>query len=165
MANYKVPVEETILNLLKTNLGQAGPIKDYYFGDPWQIPATSLPCIIVDVIRERVTQTTMIKDDVTTSVLIKLVMNKRDDFDKPGREARVKRKLREILSGRDPSTGEYNTASVMYILRKNYRLGIGGTGQEAVVEFNDTTKNPGVVYAEARIALEVTERVTVNGRT
>lgn len=163
MANYKVPIEETIINLLETNLGR-GIIKDYYFGDPWMIPKTSMPCIIVDAKREGIVQTSTNDDEVTTTVLVKVVMNKVDDFNKPGKEAAVKRKLRQIISGRDPSTGRYSSASIMHILRKNYRLGIGANSQEANVEFNDSTKTPTLIIAEAAIQLTVMERVPVDER-
>lgn len=161
---YKNTIADTIIGLLKTNLGSSF-FKQYYYGDPWIIPQSSLPCVCVDTVEERTIQDATGMDMVVTRTVIKLLANKKDDFNKAANEVVTKRKLEEWATSRDSSTGEHTQNSVVGILRTNFTMGVGVDNQEITVKYTDTVRNPDLITSEAQIEITTAEIVAVSSRT
>jgi hypothetical protein len=96
--------------------------RSIFFGDPFAIPVSQLPCIIVD------TDQTIDKlgptgyDRVLTTIVVKVVLNKRDDFAGDVADSVTKRKLVDYIAARDATTKQYLPATVMGILRTSLTL-------------------------------------------
>jgi hypothetical protein len=162
-----------ILELLKDNFGEAYGIAAFYEGDPVIFGTSSLPAICVmkrdasyDV---SATQT----DEITTSILIKLVLDKREDYGGSTTIDLTDKRLRTMIEGRDQTTAQYATESLMGILRTFYTMNYSNplnpilTQTEKVsyhlvdrTSMHDET----LVTMEGHILVTLRERVQVNGR-
>lgn len=126
---------QRILNLMKDTFG--GDIKTYYDGDPEAIPLFNLPAIIVTQTGDDTVQAAMGEDDIEDRLTVKVVLNKRDDWDgdKVNPLNMTERKIRDFISKRDQETGNYDPRTVKGAIR-NYALdGITAFANSMNVEY------------------------------
>lgn len=171
MANYAESLEERILRLLKTNLGSAN-FKMYYRGDPFLIPQSLLPAVVVERVESRTTFGPTGMDNKDTTIRIKLVYNKKDDFGRAADVVGNHQRIQELAEGLDPTTGEQSLYSVIGLLRKEAELDPANTSVDKAVLDNEMTVRYGVfprpeqvITDEAHIICRFSQLVTVTGRT
>lgn len=161
--DYKDTVADDILKLLKNNMG-ANEIKTYMLGDPFAIPQTSLPAIIVEFEASEIEVETTAQDRVADNLIVKIVFNKKDDFNKVSDEVTGHRKLRELAQGVDSTTGEFSQYSVAGILRKNFTLSSTIADQAIRIEYGVMPRPENVLTEEAHVRISVDTLTTVTNR-
>jgi hypothetical protein len=161
-AEYAKHAEDVIIEVLKDNLGKK--FKDYYFGDPVFIPSSSMPCIIVDRERTQYEQRTTAHDERTIIVTIRVVLNKKSDLNRPGKEATTKRLLMDLIEGEDESTDEVSQESILGILRKNYTLGSYVVSAIHSIQYFGLTERGREIASEADITVELQRLTIVSNR-
>ena len=109
-------------------------IKTYYFGDPLIIPVSNLPALIVSKKSSEINQGATGLDEADKIYTIKLVMNKKDELGKNPDEVAAQRTLADIVEGVD-SGGNYNSTSLIGILRKYFTLGDTIEDQSISIEY------------------------------
>ncbi|KSZ59663.1 MULTISPECIES: hypothetical protein [Rhodococcus] len=134
--------EETtqrILDLMKQTFGThegGGPFKEFYDGDPDEIPAFNLPCIVVDQTNDDTDKGAWGQDDVTDTIMIKVIFNKADDWTANiDPNDLTSRKIRRIIAARDPKTGRYLPNTVKGALRAMGTKGLTAVGGNLSVEY------------------------------
>lgn len=147
----------------------------YYYGDPFAIPNSHFPCLIVDWQRSDPQAAPTRSDKWKHNIVIKAVVPKMDDVGaKMDPETRIvdiptRSKLERLMFARDGTTGQYLDTSVLGVLRKNYTMGGKFTLNESLVEFGTSprTSDEGkpIVTAEAHITLTLNETIRVPNRT
>jgi hypothetical protein len=161
---YRTTNAQKILDLLKTNFGSA-LIKSYYYGDPLLIPEANLPAVCV--VKESGDSQTGYTgfDRITENIQIRILLNKKDDIGASDDIDLTQVHLEQLIEGRDDTTNQYVTQSVMGVLRKNITFGNSTVGQTAQPEYGITPQADGTLLAEGHINIVVTENIQVSGRT
>jgi hypothetical protein len=159
---YAKTIEDTIIEFLKSNLPE-GYFKNFYYGDPYEIPESLLPAICVEKIKTDVLQGATGQDHIIYTVMIKLLYCKKEDFGKNDSEALGIRTLENYAEGIDPTTGEYDSHSVAGILRKNFTLGQILTDQTILINYGVVPRGD-LLTAECHITVAIDERKLVTGR-
>jgi hypothetical protein len=95
-----------ILDLMRATF-PSGPFKEFYDGDPDEIPTFNLPCIVVDQTKDETTKGVR-SEDVTDNIIIKVIYNKSNDYtaDLDPTDT-TNKKMRDIVAARDPLTRGY----------------------------------------------------------
>lgn len=134
MSKYEDNVQR-ILHLMKDTFGDT--FKTYYDGDPEAIPLFNLPCIIVTQTSDETSAGSWQQDDVEDQLTIKIVMNKRDDFDndKVNPLNMTERKIRNYIAERDLTTGLYLPRTVKGAVRTMATAGITAIAETMNVEY------------------------------
>ena len=161
---YKQTISDKIIGTLKDNLGSSF-FKQYYNGDPIAIPQSLMPCIVVEKQGTNIEAGPTQMDDVTYTIVVKVIFNKKDDFGKRDDEANTQRKLEDIVEGIDETTGQWDTRSILGILRKNFTLENEITDQVLEVNYGLAPRPQDVVTAEANIMLTIRDILVVSGRS
>lgn len=115
---------DILLKFLK-DLYPNGPFKSFYDSDPDLIPLANLPALVVDFQdddNDNANSPTGL-DRVSVELIIKVVMNKRDDYDTQNEGDLTARKIRKLVNERDPVTGAYLPQTIKGALRANLTLG------------------------------------------
>ena len=145
--------------------GLTNLFKEYYIGDPLQIPQQSMPCIVVETLSEDQLEGPTGLDEVTTTLLIKLIVNKKDDFGKKSNAVLWRQRLEDMVKARDDTTKYYLDKTVMGIVRKKITLGGRFTLNRARIEYGLTPRPQDVITEEAHVTLTLQEFVQVPSRT
>lgn len=97
----------------------ADTFKTYYDGDPEAIPLFNLPCIIVTQTTDETEEGAFAQDDVADTLTIKVVLDKREDWDgdKVNPNNMTERRIRNYIGARDPVTGLYDPRTVKSAVR------------------------------------------------
>lgn len=161
---YKKTAIDKVTELLKDNFGDY--FKAYFEGDPLDIPESLLPCIVVEKLNGPVSQTMTGIDNLNSTILIKVIHNKKDDFGAPNGEVDLtERKTRLMIEGRDATTGYYATNSILYILRHNFTLDNTVVDNMLDVAYDLDSRPNDVFTTEGYVTLNVEEQVIVNSRS
>ena len=109
---------ERVLCLMKDTFGDE--FKTYYDGDPEVIPRFNLPCLIVMQTTDNTSESETGSDDVDDEIRIKLVFDKREDFDFDMTKDvdMTEKRLRKLVAGRG-TDGRYLSTSVKGALRED----------------------------------------------
>ncbi len=126
---------QRILNLMKDTFGDT--FKIYYDGDPEAIPLFNLPCIIVTQTGDETTAGSWQQDDIEDRLTIKIVLNKKDDWDgnKVDPLNMTERKIRDFVAERDQATGLYLPRTVKGAIRTMALNGITAVAGTMNVEY------------------------------
>ena len=155
---------DTIIELLKAQQGFSY-FKKYYYGDPYDIPLSDMPCVAVELLRTQIYEGPTGMDLVTQTVQIKLIYNKRDDFTTaPTSEVTGVRSLESFAQGIDPTSTEYEQHTIAGILRKNFTLGNIATNQTIDIKYGIVPRKAGPT-SECHVTFVVDELKTVTSRT
>lgn len=144
--NYYKDPPRLIYELMKKTFGSA--FNEYYLESPTMIYEAAYPCLIVEsasssnTIQDAPTST----DNVREEINIYLLLNSKDDINASGSEDTTKRKLYQLVQGRNPDTGFYLPNTVMYALRTNISL------------YNSATANPTTIDQDVDINYDVQPR-------
>lgn len=159
----KKTLPDTIIELLKNaKLGEY--FRYFYYGDPYVIPAANLPCVAVELVKTSYKQGPTGMDKILQTVEIKLYTNKQDEFNKPPEEVHGTRILEQYAQGLNTSTGEYDSHTVVGVLRKNFTLVNTAVGNDIDVDYGVSPRGNNQLLAEARITAVIEMLKPVSGR-
>jgi len=140
---------QRVLHLMEDTFGET--FKTYYDGDPEAIPLFNLPCLIVTQSGEDTEEAAFGQDDVTDRLTVKVVLNKRDDWDgdKVNPTNMTERRIRDFIGARDPITGLYDAKTVKGALRLDLLDGVTAVAPTMNVEYGINPRvSPGEGYAD-----------------
>jgi len=161
--NYRRTVTETVINILKDNL-KPFKIKEYFNGNINEIGQSQLPCICVVKLSSTPLQGPTGMDKRQHSILIRVIYNKKDEFGKSSNDFMLQKTLEKLMEGIDVDTGEYATASVLGILRRNFTLGSLVCNNNVEITYTDNPDIPNNYLYEARANCVFDEILTVTPR-
>lgn len=166
MNNEGTPVYKDVMtrvmNLMKATFGAT--FNAYYEGDPIQIPKANLPCMIIEVQAGRVQLDATSTDRFQTQINIRPVFDKSDDFGASDTQDLTERKLRVLVEGRDPSTGQFLPNSILGALRTNFTLQSNLIENDVDWEYSPQPRPGDLVTSEALVQIVAIERIIVSGR-
>jgi hypothetical protein len=162
MAN-KLTVAEKIRDLFKSAFGDA--FRMYRVGDPIIPPQSELPAVYVTETSVDFSADATGYDAIKHHIFIQLVLNKKDELGRPVDGNTLDTIIDNFIYGRDLTTNEYATNSVMGVLRKNFTLdGLSvntiGNAKKGVVP-----RPQDMLTAEGQIDFTVDELQPVNNRS
>ena len=139
---------QRVLNTLKDVFGSQ--FATYYDGDPEAIPLFNLPAIIVTQTGDDTSQGSMGEDDITDRLMVKIVLNKKDDWDgdKVDPLNMTERKIRDWIGKRDEATGDYSEQSVKHAVRTLAFDGIEAVANTMTVEYGINPRPVGEGFAD-----------------
>ena len=162
----ELDIVKRTIDLMRTTFGTT--FKEYYDGDPEQIPLFNLPALIVDQTNDTTTEAAYGQDDVDDSITVKVVMDKRDDFngDQVDPLNMTARKIRELIGKRDPVTRKYETKTVKGALRTHLLDGITALAPVVTVEYGIVPRGGDSNYAtltsEGHVKISMTYTVNTD---
>ena len=108
-----------ILDLMKETFGDY--FKAYFNGEPEMLPESVLPCLIVTETTGAIESGATGTDNITETVTIIAVENKKDDVGSDVADNLTEYRLRKIVKGQYPEghekAGQYINPSIMYAIR------------------------------------------------
>ncbi len=158
---YEEPTAR-ILRFMK-DLFPDGPFKAFYDGDPHLIPLVNLPAIIVEKLEDVTESGPTGTDRVTEKIIIKLVMNKRDDWGQPDSVDLTERRIRLLVEQRD-STGAYLPQSVKGALRTKLTMEGSVIDNDMVFEIGSVPRPESTLTSEGHLTISVSYLVGVANR-
>src|SRR5579875_674146 len=114
---YYRDIVERIIELLKDNFQEGYDIQGFFEGDPVEFGTSMLPAVCVMKMKGNYDLGPTQNDRIINSVLIKVVLDKRDDYGASFDVDLTDKRLRQMIEGRDATTGEYDPQSMLGILR------------------------------------------------
>jgi hypothetical protein len=165
---YKTASERILANLHD----QFPKFKEFFYGDPFAIPVSQLPCIIVDPGKTHNELGPTGMDRVTQTIDIKVVLNKREDFAGDSAVSITKKKLVQYMEARDDTTKQYLPQTVMGVVRTFLTLSESEPQNLMVNSISDidygVSNRSSATYdtlaAEAVCTITTTELVRVDNR-
>lgn len=155
-----------IYELLRSNLeAQGAPFKVFYYGDPVLIPESLMPCIVVD------TMTTISEfgptqfDDLTNDVMVKVIFNKKTDFNAGSEDFLTKQKVEYFMEGRDKTTGLYLPNTVQGVLRKNITVEDNASQLTNKINYDVIVRPEDTITQEAHLTLTISSIIEVPNRS
>jgi hypothetical protein len=154
---------DRVIDLLKSQQ-QFNFFKKFYYGDPYQIPTSYMPCVAVELLRTQIEAGATGMDRVTQTVLIKLIYDKSADYNSNDTsEVTGVRTMETLAQGIDPASSEYEGHTVASILRKNFTLANFATNQTMDIQYGIYPRNAGPT-SECHITFVVEDNKVVSGR-
>lgn len=146
-----------VLDLMRDTFKE--DFKTYYDGDPEAIPASNLPAIIVMQANDSTEEGAQGEDDVTDQITVKVVFDKRDDFD--GEKADplnlTETKLRRYMGHR--KNGRYDPRTVKGALRNALLDGVEAIAPTISIEYGINPRVAGdglaALTAEAHATFDI----------
>lgn len=168
--NVMTDAAENILTDLETAFGSE--FQGYFFGDPFAIPISLLPCMIVDLDEESQALGPTGFDRNTQTISVRIVLNKRDDFGGDTNTSLTKKRLKNYMSARDATTKQYLEQSVLGVVRKYLTLNAEIENQTGRIRYGvsdrslfATNEKQAMLTAEAELTITTSELVQVDNRT
>lgn len=90
--------------------------------DDFKPPKDAFPLIIFDTVGEHWEVGPTTADDITETVYVHVMVDIDTGFGAPTDDDNIKRQLKNLISGRDPTTGYLLPTSMMYALRTHLTL-------------------------------------------
>lgn len=120
MSLYKDPVITKYFDLIKSAVGD-GVFKQYYYGDPWRVPFSSTPCIILSKSATAVSNLTNAEDEQEMELILTVITDVRNEINDSQDVAPGIAKLYDILEGRE-SNYKLKEKSLLHIIRNNVEV-------------------------------------------
>lgn len=158
---YRSPFD-SIMELMRDTFGES--FNAYYEGDPIQIPKANLPCIIMEMQAGRTQLDATSTDRIQNQINIRLVFNKEDDYNASDTKDLTERKLRILVEGRDPSSGQYLPNSVVGALRTHLTLSSSTIENDIDWQYDLQPRTADLTTSEALVQVLAIQRVIVNNR-
>jgi hypothetical protein len=152
---------ELIIALLRKNFPE---FRAVFEGDPYEIGQSLLPCLIVSKQSGTSKPGATGIQDVSETILIQIVVNKKDDFgavDANPNADLTNRRLRIKAEGRDQNTGMYLENSICGVLTKNITLGNTVSRMELATDYSLTLRTDEMITSEAHISVYIEERIAM----
>jgi len=140
-------------------------VKVVFDGDPYAIALTQLPAIVVETETVAVRTGPTGMDRTGEAIVIKYIVNKRDDFGESSNTNETYRRLKRVILARDPNTRQWKKETLMYAIRKNFTLDNVLIGQDVDVQFVMAARPDDMLTAEAHVTISATELVEVSSRS
>lgn len=161
---FQKTLVDTIKGLLVDNLPQ-GFFTTFFYGDPLDIPSSLMPCVAIERQHSKISTGPTGMDKVTTTIIIHLMYNKKEDFGKTTDEVLGARRLEEYAEARNESTGQFDDLSVMGILRKNFTMGNVTLDQDVDINYGVVPRPGNELTAECQITVSFIQLIAVPVRT
>lgn len=163
--NYWEDGVSRVLRLMKDTFGD---MFTYYKGEIINIPEMMLPCCMVSVPKTSINTKTSAHDSVQESIIIILVLNKKDDVNGSQDTDLTEYRLQKLVYGQDPSTAQYLPQTVMYAVRKNFTMNNDTIENNVDIDFTPnlrgSTENP-IETQEAYITISLERLILVPNRS
>lgn len=157
MATYEDNVQR-LLKIMQSTFGDA--FKTYYDDDPEQIPDFNLPCLVVSQLGDTTNEAAFGQDDVEEELVVKVILNKKDDFSSTVDPTNMtQRKIRDLIGKRDPTTGKYDAKTVKGALREFGLQGIVAIAPAMQVVYGITPRLNDTLTAEGHVTFKITYSV------
>lgn len=150
-----------VLELIKDALGDK---YNYYNGQPEEIAESLLPVVMVSETQGAVVSDATGYDKITEIVNIIIAFNKKDDMGAPPDQELTEFKLRKLVKGQDPTTGEYLPETVMYALRKHISMNNAVLSTQIETDFDVNVRGEETVTQEATVSVTLTRLAKVPER-
>lgn len=164
-------LEDVVLDYLQNpdNGLPPGIFRQFYFGDPLEIPLSLLPCVTVEAVSTDIGVKYTGMDSIDTSIRISLIYNKRQDFGKNSNGVIGARELRQYAEGRSIANNQYAPISVMGILRRYFTLSEPANNYTVLdqlvnIKYNIVPRPHNSLTAEAWITVKFHQLVNVFNR-
>ena len=151
-----------ILDLVKDTFGEY--FKAYFNGQPEEVAQSMLPCVMVSETTGRVESDATGYDRITETVQIILALNKKDDIGASPDVDLTEFKLRKLVKGQDPATGEYLEETVMYALRKHISMNNAVLLTQIETDFDVNIRGEETVTQEAYVTVTIERLALVQSR-
>ncbi|WKK71451.1 hypothetical protein Q0F99_19115 [Rathayibacter oskolensis] len=150
-----------VLALMERTFGTT--FKKYFDDDPGAIPAFDLPCVVVTELNDVTEGAAFGQDDVTETIMIKLVFNKRDGYanDKVEEVVFNQREIREMVGARDPVTGRFLDRTVKGAIRQYVTEGVTSVSEAMTTEYGVAPRSNGVTTLEAHVTFTLRYSVDI----
>lgn len=159
----KLTTSAVILDLFRNTFNR-GQFKMFRIGDPITIPESQLPALIVSETATDYTFGPTGFDDVTHTLLIQVILNKKDEIGKPSDGSSLDETLDALIQGRDETSGEFMPDTILGALRRNITLGALIIQNTSKVRKGVIPRSEDLLTAEAHIDVEVIELQAVPNR-
>lgn len=136
--------------------------KPFYDGDPVIIPASRMPTIAVEMTGSDIDEGPTGFDSHSDVLTIKVIVDKRPDFNKKPGEVVAHKTLRDYVKGMD-SDGKLLVNSIVGVLRKHLSLDSTALDQMMSIDFS-VVKREDVITEEAWITFAVESIVEMSAR-
>jgi len=136
--------------------------RPFYDGDPIIIPASKLPTVAIEMAGSDIDEGPTGYDSHLDTLTIKVIVDKRPDFNKKPGEVAAQKTLRDFVKGMDDD-GNLLANSVIGVLRKYLTLDSTALDQLASVDFS-VVKREDIVTEEAWITFAVESIVQMSNR-
>lgn len=146
-----------VLELLKDALGDG---YSYFNGQPEELSELYLPCVMVSETLGKVESHATGTDLITETILIIIGLNKKDDIGADPTADLTEFKLRKLVKGQHPDTGEYLPKTVMYALRKHITMDDSILRSDISTDFDANVRGEDTVTQEAYITVTM-ERLAI----
>lgn len=146
---------QQVLDLMQQTFGSE--FATYYNGDPEAIPLVNLPAIVVIQTNDDTAEGQFGEDDVEDKITIKLVLNKRDDFDASRADPLnlTESKLRKYVAYRGVN-GQYDPKTVKGAVRSLMLDGVEAVAPTMTIEYGINPRVPGTGLADLTAEAHVT---------
>ena len=142
-----------VLELLRDTFGDQ--FKAYFNGQPEEIPESMLPCIMVSETTGSIASGATGTDDILETIQIIIALNKKDDIGADPEADLTEFKLRKLVKGQDPTTGQYKPQTIMYALRTYISMGDAVLNSRIDTDFDVNVRGTDTVTQEAYITVTI----------
>lgn len=137
--------------------------RPFYDGDPVVIPASRLPTIAIEMSDSTIDEGPTGYDGYLDTLTIKVIVDKRPDFNKQPGEVVAQKTLRDYVKGVDID-GNLKLNSIVGVLRKHLTLNSSVLDQLIKIDFS-VIKREEILTEEAWISLTVESIVGMSSRS
>lgn len=146
-----------VLELIKDALGDS---YTYFNGQPEELQESYLPCVMVSetvgAVESHATGTDLIRENI----LIIIALNKKDDIGAGPDVDLTEFKLRKLVKGQHPTTGEYLPETVMYAIRKHITMNDAVLSSSIETDFDVNVRGEDTVTQEGYVTVTM-ERLAI----
>jgi len=136
--------------------------RPFYDGDPIIIPASKLPTVSVEMTGSDIDEGATGYDSHSDIITIKVIVDKRQDFNQGAGDVVAQKTLREYVKGVD-SDGKLLANSIVGVLRKHLSLDSTILDQMMSIDFS-VIKREDIITEEAWISFAVESIVEMSAR-
>ena len=143
--------------LLKTKLELelSGKVKAFYIGDPWIIPSSLLPCIMLNPMKTETNILDNQRDSHIHHIEVSLIVDARQYFDATPENMVGTVFLMETMEGED-SSGSIDTPTILGVLRRNLDLGTNRTIQNiSAIDYTVRRRTEELITLESVATLQI----------
>lgn len=134
---------DKIIRFLK-DWDNARQFKQFYYGDPGEIPINMQPCVVVNKLSTDIVMGPTGMDKVTEQIDVAVVANKTDymgEFSSDDSVVDWQKKLELLMEGNDPATGYYDQTTIIGTLRQNLTLNNYAIKQSVRIRYGQVPRN------------------------
>lgn len=159
----KLTVANVILNLFRDNFAE-GPFKFFRIGDPISFAESLLPALFISESETAYGFGPTGHDEITHRLTIQVVYNKKDEVGNPKEGASLDETMDALIQGRDETSGDFLSNTILGVLRRNITLGSLAINSQSTVRKGVIPRSENLLTAEAHIDIVVTELQSIANR-